>query len=152
MKIAAARRIQREISKRKHIAVGEKRARLLRFVGLASASRANGYRTATLLLERGRRARSAACRRHCFLTGRGSSVYRFFRLTRHAVRERFHRGELFGVRKASWLRVGLNAVTLRRGVPDSTAAVPFGVEDLPLMTRLHILRTTPSALLVRVLS
>lgn len=106
MKALHRRRLEREVRKRTAVTAGEKRARLTRFSQLAGSRPANGYRLAVLLLRRGHRARSAACRRHCLLTGRGSSVYRFFRLSRHSVRECFHRGELFGVRKASWLQPG----------------------------------------------
>ena len=76
--------LQQSRAARHFFAADEKRARLLRFAGLISDSRANSGR------------------RHHFLTSRSSPVYRHFRVGRYAVRERLHRGDLFGLRKASW--------------------------------------------------
>lgn len=102
MRRAALRRLQREYPRRAAVARPEKLRRMLRFVELTSEDRANQLRLAFWVFRQQRRGRVAHCRHHCYLTGRGRSVYRAFRLTRNLVRELAHRGRLFGLRKASW--------------------------------------------------
>jgi small subunit ribosomal protein S14 len=41
-------------------------------------------------------------RNRCELTGRPRGVYRFFGVSRMVLREKAHKGELPGVKKASW--------------------------------------------------
>lgn len=38
----------------------------------------------------------------CILTGRGKKIYRFFRLTRHALKEKSSQGYLPGLSKYNW--------------------------------------------------
>jgi ribosomal protein S14 len=102
VKHAARRRLQREVTKRSAVAAGEKRRLLLRFLLLSCRSEANQLRLGWRLLRQQGKARRSHCRRHCLLTGRGHSVYRHFRLTRNAVRLLAHRGQIYGLRKASW--------------------------------------------------
>jgi small subunit ribosomal protein S14 len=102
MRRAALRRLQREYPKRAAVAQPEKLRRLLRYVELSSENRANQLRVAFWIFRQQKVGRVGYCRHHCYFTGRGRSVYRSFRLTRNLVRELAHRGQLFGLRKASW--------------------------------------------------
>jgi small subunit ribosomal protein S14 len=47
---------------------------------------------------------SSKCRikNRCLVTGRGQSVYRFFRLNRSTIREFFAQDMLNGIKKSSW--------------------------------------------------
>jgi small subunit ribosomal protein S14 len=103
MKAIAFRRIQRELAKRARVAHREKDQRLLRFVALSTQSPANAYRMDFRVFYQKQRGRSAHCRHHCFVSGRAHSVYQQFRMTRNMVRELAHRGQIYGLRKASWL-------------------------------------------------
>ena len=102
MKAPAKRRLQRELVKRAGVARHEKRQRLLQYLILSGLEYSNRQRLAYVIFRQKAEGRVGHCRHHCFLTGRGRSVYRHFRMTRNAVRELAHRGQIYGLRKASW--------------------------------------------------
>ncbi|PYE48127.1 30S ribosomal protein S14 [Deinococcus yavapaiensis] len=54
------------------------------------------------LAELPRDASPTRLRNRCELTGRPRGYYRFFGVSRIVLREKAHKGELPGVRKASW--------------------------------------------------
>jgi small subunit ribosomal protein S14 len=102
MRALARKRLQREYPKRAAVARPEKLRRMLRFVELTCEDRANQLRLAFWIFRQQRQGRVAYCRHHCYLTGRGRSVYRAFRLNRNLVRVLAHQGHIYGLRKASW--------------------------------------------------
>ena len=102
MKTPAKRRLSKELSKRAGVARHEKKQRLLQFLILSGVEYPTRQRLAYVIFRQKGEGRVSHCRHHCFLTGRGRSVYRHFRLTRNAVRELAHRGQIYGLRKASW--------------------------------------------------
>ena len=101
MKAIASKRIQREINKRSKITQYEKSKRFMRFVSLSSESTPNTFRLEYHIFRYKHIGRVGYCRNHCLLSGRGHSVYKSFRMTRNMIRELAHKGQIYGLMKAS---------------------------------------------------
>jgi small subunit ribosomal protein S14 len=102
MRTLARKRMFQEIPKRAAVKRAEKLQRLLYFVATTCDSPENALRLQLRITRQRSGGQRANCKSFCAMSGRGRSVYRHFRLTRNMVRELAHRGQIYGLRKASW--------------------------------------------------
>ena len=79
-----------------------RRAELKRIIGSASASEEERDAAMAKLHALPRNASPCRMRNRCRLTGRPNGVYRKFGLARTKLREAMMRGDIPGLRKASW--------------------------------------------------
>ena len=101
MKIAAQKRQEKEKNNRYSYLFYEPSKRLWNFVYLSSRSDKLKVRLAYFLIKSSRRIRSTLCKHYCPMTGSGHSMYGFFHYNRNAIKFQFHRGMLYGLKKAS---------------------------------------------------
>ncbi len=80
----------------------ERRAELIKIVKDPEASYADKREAYAKIAKMPRDASATRYRNRCNVSGRPRAYFRKFGLSRIAVREMAHRGELPGVRKASW--------------------------------------------------
>jgi len=80
----------------------ERRAELITIVKDPEASYADKREAYAKIAKMPRDASATRYRNRCNVSGRPRAYFRKFGLSRIAVREMAHRGELPGVRKASW--------------------------------------------------
>lgn len=89
------------MAKKSKIAKQKQREKMVeKFAAKRAALKAAGDYTG--LAELPRDASPTRLRNRCELTGRPRGYYRFFGVSRIVLREKAHKGELPGVRKASW--------------------------------------------------
>lgn len=80
----------------------ERRAELLKIIKDPEASYADKREAYARIAKMPRDASATRYRNRCNVSGRSRGYFRKFGLSRIAVREMAHRGELPGIRKASW--------------------------------------------------
>jgi small subunit ribosomal protein S14 len=89
------------MAKKSKIAKQKQREKMVeKYAAKRAALKAAGDYTG--LAELPRDASPTRLRSRCELTGRPRGYYRFFGVSRIVLREKAHKGELPGVRKASW--------------------------------------------------
>ena len=81
---------------------GAKREDLKKIISSATASYEDKMAAAVKLQKLPRDSSPSRQRNRCELTGRSRGVYRKFGLARHKLREATMRGDVPGLRKASW--------------------------------------------------
>ena len=95
--------INREVKRAKLVKRhGAKRLELKKIVASATASYDEKLTAATKLQKLPRDSSPSRQRNRCELTGRSRGVYKKFGLARHKLREATMRGDVPGLRKASW--------------------------------------------------
>jgi small subunit ribosomal protein S14 len=95
--------IEREAKRTKLVAkLGKKREALKAVVSSATASYDEKQTAATALQKMPRDSSYTRQRNRCAITGRSRGVYAKFGLGRHKLREAAMRGEVPGLKKASW--------------------------------------------------
>jgi small subunit ribosomal protein S14 len=95
--------INRNERRKKTVAkYAEKRARLKKIINDPNTSFAEKDEAQIQLQKLPRDASPVRVRNRCAVTGRPRGYYRKFGISRIMLRELVHRGELPGVRKASW--------------------------------------------------
>ena len=95
--------INREIKRAKLAArYGKKRKELREIVSSVKASNEDKLVAAVALQKLPRDSSKSRKRNRCNITGRSRGVYRKFGLSRHKLREAAMRGEVPGLKKASW--------------------------------------------------
>ncbi len=95
--------INREIKRSKLAArLGKKRLALKEIVSSHKASNEEKLAAAVSLQKLPRDSSKSRGRNRCKMTGRSRGVYRKFGLSRHKLREAAMRGEVPGLKKASW--------------------------------------------------
>ena len=95
--------INREIKRAKLAArLGKKRLALKEIVSSVKASGEEKLAAAAALQKMPRDSSKSRQRNRCKMTGRSRGVYRKFGLSRHKLREAAMRGEVPGLKKASW--------------------------------------------------
>jgi small subunit ribosomal protein S14 len=95
--------INREVKRTKLIKRhGAKRAELKKIVSSATSSYDERAAAAVRLQKLPRDSSPSRQRNRCLLTGRSRGVYSKFGLGRHKLREATMRGDVPGLRKASW--------------------------------------------------
>lgn len=95
--------VNREIKRAKLVKkYAAKRAELKTIVSSPTASYEDKIDAATKLQKLPRDSSPARQRNRCALTGRSRGVYAKFGLARHKLREATMRGDVPGLRKASW--------------------------------------------------
>lgn len=80
----------------------ERRAELIKIIKDPDASYADKREAYAKIAKMPRDASATRYRNRCNVSGRPRAYFRKFGLSRIAVREMAHRGELPGIRKASW--------------------------------------------------
>ena len=93
------REIKREKLAKKHAA---KRTELKKIISIQTASYEDKMAAQAKLQKLPRDSSPSRQRNRCELTGRPRGVYRKFGLARHKLREATMRGDVPGLRKASW--------------------------------------------------
>ena len=95
--------INREVKRTKLVKQhGGKRVELKKIISSATASYEDKLAAATKLQKLPRDSSPSRQRNRCALTGRSRGVYRKFGLGRNKLREATMRGDVPGLRKASW--------------------------------------------------
>ena len=95
--------INREVKRTKLAAkLGKKRTALKEIVSSVKASNEEKLAAAVALQKMPRDSSKSRGRNRCKVTGRSRGVYRKFGLSRHKLREAAMRGEVPGLKKASW--------------------------------------------------
>ncbi len=95
--------INREVKRTKLVKRhGAKRIALKKIIASATASYDDKAAAVVKLQKLPRDSSAARQRNRCALTGRSRGVYRKFGLGRHKLREATMRGDVPGLRKASW--------------------------------------------------
>ena len=95
--------INREVKRTKLVKRhGAKRVELKKIISSTTASYEDKLAAATKLQKLPRDSSPSRQRNRCALTGRSRGVYRKFGLGRHKLREATMRGDVPGLRKASW--------------------------------------------------
>ena len=95
--------INREVKRAKLAArLGKKRQALKEIVSSVKASNEEKLAAAVALQKMPRDSAKSRGRNRCKMTGRSRGVYRKFGLSRHKLREAAMRGEVPGLKKASW--------------------------------------------------
>jgi ribosomal protein S14 len=139
MRVLARKRMFLEIPKRAAVKRPEKLQRLLYFVASTCDSPENALRLQLRITRQRHGAQRANCKSFCSMTGRGHSVYRHFRLSRSMVRELAHRGQIYGLRKASWLALPALPPSGTARWPPTPGAIgappPFGPRRPPASGR-----------------
>ena len=95
--------INREVKRTKLAAkLGKKRQALKEIVSSVKAGNEDKLAAAQALQKLARDSSKSRQRNRCKMTGRSRGVYRKFGLSRHKLREAAMRGEVPGLKKASW--------------------------------------------------
>ena len=95
--------IAREVKRAKTVAkYAEKRAKIKATIADVNATDEERYEAQVALQKLPRDAGPTRQRRRCAITGRPHGVYRKFGLSRHKLREAAMRGDVPGLKKASW--------------------------------------------------
>jgi small subunit ribosomal protein S14 len=95
--------INREVKRAKLAQrLGKKRLALKEIVSSVKASNEEKLTAAAALQKMPRDSAKSRQRNRCKMTGRSRGVYRKFGLSRHKLREAAMRGEVPGLKKASW--------------------------------------------------
>lgn len=95
--------INRELKREKLIAkYAEKRAALKAIINSVNATDEQKWQAQLKLQQLPRDSSPSRLRNRCQLTGRPHAVYRKFRLSRIMLREYMMRGDVPGLKKASW--------------------------------------------------
>ena len=95
--------INREVKRAKLVArLHKKRLALKEIVSSVKASNEDKLIAAVALQKMPRDSSKSRQRNRCKMTGRSRGVYRKFGLSRHKLREAAMRGEVPGLKKASW--------------------------------------------------
>jgi small subunit ribosomal protein S14 len=95
--------INREIKREKLVAkYAEKRAGLKTIINSVSSSEDEKWQAQLKLQQLPRDSSASRQRNRCQITGRPHGVYRKFRLSRIKLREAMMRGDVPGLKKASW--------------------------------------------------
>jgi small subunit ribosomal protein S14 len=95
--------IAREVKRAKTVAkFAEKRAKIKATIADVNATDEERYEAQVALQKLPRDAGPTRQRNRCAITGRPHGVYRKFGLSRHKLREAAMRGDVPGLKKASW--------------------------------------------------
>ena len=95
--------INREVKRAKLAQrLGKKRASLKEIISSVKASQEEKQAAVISLQKMPRDSAKSRQRNRCKMTGRSRGVYRKFGLSRHKLREAAMRGEVPGLKKASW--------------------------------------------------
>jgi small subunit ribosomal protein S14 len=95
--------INREVKRAKLVArMGKKRKALKELIVNVKASPEDKQAAVVALQKMPRDSSKSRGRNRCKMTGRSRGVYRKFGLSRHKLREAAMRGEVPGLKKASW--------------------------------------------------
>lgn len=101
--MAKTNMIEREKKRAKLVAkYAKKRQKLREIIASPTASYEDKQAAVVQLQKQPRDASPIRQRKRCSLTGRSRGVYRKFGLARHKLREAAMRGEVPGLKKASW--------------------------------------------------